>query len=227
MLFYPNFVLVNFILFRDIRLPNQKTSVLFTSAYIVPDTFAIYYPTSVTGPVWVHLIFWKEHLVLCQGVFSKKARSRDGNKVRNISKWLLPTRWSGSFIDMAIGIKNWESTLINLGSTSYITSISICWVHIGQDLARVCPFLFGTWLLLRVEWQITPCREPDGAILLGCEESWVAGSYCLRQTEVRTVKTGDLALVICFCHPCFLLSMLSVCLFAIMNRSTKKTHETL
>lgn len=50
-LLYPNFVLVNFILFRDIRLPNPKTSALFASAYLVPDTFAIYYHISVIGSV--------------------------------------------------------------------------------------------------------------------------------------------------------------------------------
>lgn len=49
-LFHPNFILANFI-FRAIGLPNPKTSALFASAYLVPDTFSIYYPISVIGCV--------------------------------------------------------------------------------------------------------------------------------------------------------------------------------
>lgn len=42
-LFHQHSVLVNFKLSGDFRLPHFKTSVIFASAYLVPDTFAIYY----------------------------------------------------------------------------------------------------------------------------------------------------------------------------------------
>jgi len=42
MVFHQNYVLVNFKLPRDLRPPNQQTSVIFPSGYLVPDTCAIY-----------------------------------------------------------------------------------------------------------------------------------------------------------------------------------------
>lgn len=67
-LFCPNLVLVNFILeVSDCQIQNF-------SAYLVPDTSAVYYPPNKSNWVCVSTsdFFRKEHLVLCQGVFSKR-----------------------------------------------------------------------------------------------------------------------------------------------------------
>ena len=48
---------MNFKLPRDIRLADEKTSVIFASAYLVPDTFAIDYQIRVIGSVRMHPTF--------------------------------------------------------------------------------------------------------------------------------------------------------------------------
>lgn len=117
-------------------------------------------------------------------------------------------------------------------STSYVKSIYICWVPIDQDLARVSPFLIWD-MTLGVGWVTNhPKRcnveiakwknRSSGAVPLGCKESRVAGHCGLSQIRGEDPEKRNLVLVICFCCPCFLLSMLSVCLFWIMNRSTKR-----
>lgn len=88
-LFHQTSTSVNFKLPRDIRLPDEKTSLIFASAYLVPGTLAIYYHIRVIESVWMHLVvsffFWKEHLVLCQEAFSKKCMNQ---------------RWIGSLISL-------------------------------------------------------------------------------------------------------------------------------
>lgn len=73
--FLPKFGLGEFYISQRYQTARSKTSVLFASAYLVPDTSAVYYPPNKSNWVCVSTsdFFRKEHLVLCQGVFLRGA----------------------------------------------------------------------------------------------------------------------------------------------------------
>lgn len=148
-LFHQNSISVNFKSPRGIRLPDEKPSVIFASAYFVPDAFANYCQIRVIESMWMHQFFFfffeRNTLSFARGHFLRRAWSRGENKMGNdLRLGCCPQRWPGSVSRYDDGR---ESDLIYLWLTSCVKLINHRWAPIGEDLAHVCPFQPELWLL--------------------------------------------------------------------------------
>lgn len=149
----------------------KKTSVIFASSYLVPDTFAIYYQIRVPESAWVHLTCLKgTPCTLPESVFWEGHEAEAKIKRETMSTGLMAARWTGSFIDTVMGIKNGESTPINL------------WLHLSCHV--------NMYYLLSAYWS-RPCTRLSISIWCGSCDKLPQMMLCKEsQMEEQSFK-GD------------------------------------